>query len=91
MLLLAPFVHAGAVWARRPPWSGQWCNPPTSGEKRADRKKNDFSIHANPLRVARADTHHVRDVQLARQVHGDPGRERMTQITLNTPRSTFWS
>ena len=53
MLLLAPFVRAGGVWPRGPPWSCQGCIPPASGEKRTDRKKCDFFDHVNPLRLAR--------------------------------------
>ena len=51
-LLLAPVVFAGGVWPRRRRWSGQWCNPPTSGEKRIEKR----FVLVNPLRVARAET-----------------------------------
>ena len=37
MPLLAPFVHAGGCVPRGPPWSGQWCKPPASDEKRTHR------------------------------------------------------
>ena len=54
MLVLALYIHAGGSFPRRPPWSGQWCNPPAWCETRTDRKKSETPIHANPLGVARA-------------------------------------
>ena len=47
-------TFVGSVCPRGMPWRGQWCKPPAQGEKRTDREKRDFVIHAHHLRVARA-------------------------------------
>ena len=55
MPLLAPFVHVGGVWPRRPPWSRQWYNTPAWGARRTDRSKNDTQNPHEPLVAARDD------------------------------------
>ena len=49
-VFLAPLLHAGAVWPRRPPWSCQGCIPPAWCAKCAQCQKSDLVIHASPLR-----------------------------------------